>query len=624
MLKKNTLLLLLLTVCYGLAAQNDEPCNATTLTVHATCALADTTQGRINPPAFTNSTNASSGVTLPALTCNGFTTTTRDFWYKCVVPASGKIIISTDYGNDYLTGWDTWDMAVYAANGATCAGSTFTKIGEECLSATATASNFPYARLSGLTAGATVYIRMWLEAAEIQTDDVSFGIFVVDGAAPQPPTCATPVSPTTTGTPLTSDPRVTWANDPQTQLFDVYYGASNVVANMYTSYDNLVSSTYLAQEFAYLPHAFQRTTPIVLLQPNATNYWFVHQRNCATDPNFVPNCASSSFTAAVVPTNDDCAGAVALSASAASQRYSSASAAQSQAAVTCAGLASSTASDVWFKFQTTAAGGAVTINVSPSAVLDGVIEAFSGTCGALTSLKCADETIGGVAESLNLTGLTPNTIYYVRVYGYRGRGFLYGEAFDITITGNTVIPVELVDFTAKTQGVKNALNWQTASERNAQSFIVERSADGEKGFSAIGTIKAAGTTSTPQYYAFLDENPLPVSYYRLRQVDLDGKSAVSKIVTVQRKDKRLSLEKAFPMPATNELTVQYSAERSGVLSLQLVDVFGRLILTQNVAATEGGNIVKLTLDNVATGAYVLLLSDLSDGLKVSQMRIVKQ
>jgi hypothetical protein len=619
MMKKITLLTLVLLNVFALNAQNgaDEPCNATILTVYSSCTLVDTTQGRINPPAFTNSTSASSGVTLPAFTCNGFTTTTLDFWYKCVVPASGKIVIIVDYGNDDVSGSAFWDMAVYSSSSATCAGSTFTELGKEC-----TAANFPYARLSGLTAGSTVYIRLWRQAASDQTADRSLGIFVVDGNAPQPPVCAVMTEPIN-GIVLKDDPYVVWNVNPAAQLYDVYYGKTSVIANMNVVSDLQPATATQTQLGIPLNHgdALATAPNNILVQPNAINYWFVHQKNCATDPAFVPTCTPATYTAAPIPTNDNCAGAILLNEDAVYKTYSSASSTESRVAATCSGGASSTASDVWFKFRTTAVASPTAIVAVATLGMDAVVEAFSGTCSALTSLSCVDAVAGNDEEILNLNGLLPNTTYYIRVYNYDINDYLYGEEFDIAISGNIVIPVELVSFTGKNQGNKNVLNWQTASERNAQSFIVERSADGEKGFIAIATLKAAGTTATAQNYQFLDENPLPVSYYRLRQVDLDGKSDMSKIISLQSKDKRLTLDKAFPSPVSSELTVQYSAERNGNLTLQVVDIFGRLILTKDVNATEGGNVAKLNLENVATGAYVLMLTD---GQKTVQTRVVKQ
>jgi hypothetical protein len=618
-MKKNLLLLFALSIVCILNAQNgaDEPCNATTLIVYSSCALVDTTQGTINPPTFTRSTSASAGVTLPTLTCNGFTTTTRDFWYKCVVPASGKVTIIVDYGSDPVNGSAFWDMAAYSASSATCAGSTFTELGKEC-----TAANFPYARLTGLTAGSTVYIRLWRQAASVQTDPRGLGIFVVDGNAPQPSVCATLTEPIN-GIILKDDPFLVWNLDPSAQLYDVYYGKTNVIANMNVLPDLQPATATQTQLGIPLSHRDGLATAPndILVQPNAINYWFVHQRNCASDPAVVPSCTPATYTAAPIPTNDNCAGAILLNEDAVYKTHSSASSTQSQAPLACNGGTSTTASDVWFKFKTSGVSNAsVSIGVA-TFLMDAVVEAFSGSCGALTAIGCADAVVDFDEELLVLNGLLPNTTYYIRVYNYDANDYLYGEEFDIAVSGNIAIPVELVSFTGKTQGTKNVLNWNTASEKDAQSFIVERSVDGEKNFEAIGTVKAAGTTGTPQYYTFLDENPMPLAYYRLRQVDLNAKENLSKTISIQRKDKKLALEKAFPAPVSNELTVQYSAERNGNVSFKVIDIFGRLILEQNVTATEGGNIAKLNLENVATGAYILLLSD---GQKTLQTRVVKQ
>lgn len=96
------------------------------------------------------------------------------------------------------------------------------------------------------------------------------------------------------------------------------------------------------------------------------------------------------------------------------------------------------------------------------------------------------------------------------------------------------LPVELVVFTASLtprQGV--ALHWVTASERNSRHFVIERSADGTT-FSTLRTVAAAGTTQARTTYDQTDELPLfGTSYYRLRQVDLDGTTAFSPVQLIR-------------------------------------------------------------------------------------------
>lgn len=103
---------------------------------------------------------------------------------------------------------------------------------------------------------------------------------------------------------------------------------------------------------------------------------------------------------------------------------------------------------------------------------------------------------------------------------------------NIYFYSNTVIPVELVNFKAKTSQNATVLTWKTASERNNQGFTIERSNDGNA-YSAIGQVKGNGTTNVANDYTFTDNTPsVGTNYYRLRQTDNDGKETVSSVVAV--------------------------------------------------------------------------------------------
>ncbi|MBL7910831.1 MAG: gliding motility-associated C-terminal domain-containing protein [Bacteroidia bacterium] len=81
-----------------------------------------------------------------------------------------------------------------------------------------------------------------------------------------------------------------------------------------------------------------------------------------------------------------------------------------------AGCTGNADDDVWYKFTATATSHSV--NVTPSAGYDPVIEVFSGTCSTLISLNCVDGGLTGGAESMLLTGLTIGNTYYLRIYDY--------------------------------------------------------------------------------------------------------------------------------------------------------------------------------------------------------------
>jgi hypothetical protein len=163
----------------------------------------------------------------------------------------------------------------------------------------------------------------------------------------------------------------------------------------------------------------------------------------------------------------------------------------------------------------------------------------------------------------------------------------------------TPLPVELVTFTATASG-SSAVNlaWATASETNSARFEVERSLDGRV-FSLIGSMVAAGNSTGLHPYRLTDA-ALPVEayvyYYRLRQVDLDGRVSYSPVRIIEL-TQRIVL---FPNPAHGGATLR------GVAPTQLVQVYnvvGRLVFT---ATADGTGIAQLVLPvGLPSGLYAV-------------------
>lgn len=97
--------------------------------------------------------------------------------------------------------------------------------------------------------------------------------------------------------------------------------------------------------------------------------------------------------------------------------------------------------------------------------------------------------------------------------------------------GDAGLPVELVFFRGRIQNSGVTLTWMTATELNNRGFLVEKSNDGES-FSSVTFVKGHGTTSQAVSYSFNDHSTLPLAYYRLKQVDFDGKYEYSPIVRI--------------------------------------------------------------------------------------------
>ena len=159
---------------------------------------------------------------------------------------------------------------------------------------------------------------------------------------------------------------------------------------------------------------------------------------------------------------------------------------------------------------------------------------------------------------------------------------------DNPLTGSAPLPVELVEFSATRKGSAVKLAWTTASEKNSAYFAVERAADGRT-FDNIGRVEAQGNSISRHDYALVDAAPLVgLNYYRLRQVDKDGKTAYSpvRVVRFDGSGETPTLL-AFPNPASAQgfkLLAINLGTTGGTVKVH--DSTGRLVLTQVVTAAE--------------------------------------
>ena len=175
------------------------------------------------------------------------------------------------------------------------------------------------------------------------------------------------------------------------------------------------------------------------------------------------------------------------------------------------------------------------------------------------------------------------------------------------------LPVVLAAFDAKRTGADALLTWTTASEKNSKGFNVQVSTDG-KSFRNLGFVASLnGNSSSSQNYRFVDaeSNKSGLRYYRLNQVDVDGKNYTSSVRTVNFNgvQERITQESlaAYPNPFTSELSVTVAGSGSAVL--RLTDLTGRTIRSQQVQLEGSAN--TLSLDGLAelkNGVYVVQLT----------------
>ncbi len=165
----------------------------------------------------------------------------------------------------------------------------------------------------------------------------------------------------------------------------------------------------------------------------------------------------------------------------------------------------------------------------------------------------------------------------------------------------TAFPIELLSFSAKPLASSIRLDWATASEQNNDYMAVEKSAEGLR-WEEIGRVAGAGTTTLPQSYTLTDDKPLPgLNYYRLRQVDFDGRFEYHKTIVVDFKGGQSGGLYLFPSPAQDRLHVNLPAPASQDGVLWLLDVQGRVLQRQTVA--QGGTQAVFEVATLPEGIY---------------------
>ena len=169
-----------------------------------------------------------------------------------------------------------------------------------------------------------------------------------------------------------------------------------------------------------------------------------------------------------------------------------------------------------------------------------------------------------------VVGTQPFMVY---VYGFASADG-YGWPAAGASVHTVLLPVTLSSFTGKKEGATTLLNWTTATETGNNYFSIERAPDGES-FAPIGSIKGAGNSTVALNYSFTDKQPMTGNnYYRLKQVDYNGKSKYSDIVVINFGGGSFRLNWLRPVPATEKITISLDVESDGNCAYAVYDMTG--------------------------------------------------
>jgi hypothetical protein len=177
---------------------------------------------------------------------------------------------------------------------------------------------------------------------------------------------------------------------------------------------------------------------------------------------------------------------------------------------------------------------------------------------------------------------------------------------------NAPLPVKLLYFTARKKEHEVLLDWCTASEINNAFFEVQRSTDNEF-FETIDIVNGAGNSTDVLSYSDVDKEPYDgISYYRLRQVDYDGRYSYSQTVMV-----KFSTENAFdfvfasPAESAGHVVIGFESNIEENLAVKITDALGKDVSESVIHATEGFNKDEIHLPAMAGGIYFISLGNTS-------------
>lgn len=166
------------------------------------------------------------------------------------------------------------------------------------------------------------------------------------------------------------------------------------------------------------------------------------------------------------------------------------------------------------------------------------------------------------------------------------------------------LSVALTNFTATENNRAVHLKWTSTTETNNDYFVVEHSTDGTQ-FKTLGRLQGAGTTNILQSYQFTNATPAyGVNYYRLKQVDFDGKMTYSQIISIniQHIDNEIFIH---PNPLKNITKITLNSTKNEVVVFKVTDTFGREVAAPSFTLQKGINTLELNFEQLPSGIYFL-------------------
>ncbi len=174
------------------------------------------------------------------------------------------------------------------------------------------------------------------------------------------------------------------------------------------------------------------------------------------------------------------------------------------------------------------------------------------------------------------------------------------------VSGCSVLPIELLNFEGRRLNEDQVrLNWETVNEFQNKGFEVQRSLSNERSFAPIAFVPSQTGVATAYSYQLPDNNSyMGMSYYRLKQVDLDGRFTISKTIAIKGYGKQSTLS-IYPNPVTVQLQAEIFASQKTKATLLLSDAAQRTLLVKNIVLNKGLNQFTVPAAHLTAGLYLI-------------------
>ena len=243
---------------------------------------------------------------------------------------------------------------------------------------------------------------------------------------------------------------------------------------------------------------------------------------------------------------------------------------------------------------------------------------FTGAASsAINDLRIIQLPNGGINNQVNFyvassgTDVTNQAAqFYSAVpanYSDDGNGYS-GTSWARLSTSLIVLPVKFGDFTAARKNNDAILNWSVENESSVTNrYEIERSLNGVS-FRQFQVVASGYTGNSSDHYSLMDYkiNSLnsPVVYYRIKQVDLDGKFVYSDIKSVRLDVKNFDAF-VYPNPAVNACSVNIDLTSDQKINIVLSDAAGKQIESGALNGIKGLNIYPLNMSKLSKGTYMI-------------------